>query len=780
MEWLTRRHFDLRGHAQCGAFHPTQPLLAVAVGKHIIEFDTLTGCKQSMVDIGGRVMRMSYSPSWSHVIVAVLEDLTIRSWDLESEHTAILYSPTDKKADKPVEVHIALTPLRQWLFFAAHRRSIVNVVGTVEGVRAATKIKTDVKKPITGLACHPRQPLLYIAYADGTIRAHNTQSFAVVYALGLDDPTVKLQGAGAIAFHNKEEILFVGDRSGALLAWDISAPTRLDLLGFDFGAEEESAQRVANMSREGRKKLLAVLQSARTEPGSIPKEKLAVLGTAGILSDQQIQQQLILGRGQSKITQATIADSVRKTFLYGSTQKNMQAATSNSGPVESVPLLSLTDPVDPLSDLPLCSGIYNYPSRVVMMDGCNLRAFNLSNGSVSLLKKFNPMSVDGGERRPRHLVHSAKQNAFLVFFKSGGGRGEAVVYRYLDVQEPIGEGMDTMAGLTGKDGTFTGTYDTQYAILDDDGYGLTLYALENPQEPEVGPDGGTSSTTAANGAGQEQRADDPLVESGVRRAPLDESTFVASAAMDFDRYAQQQEDEDSDANSVEDGEGARGGGGGRRGGGGGGGDRKGGGVTPFLFETPVQRIFGTPLGKPTHVRRAGACRRRAWLGAEGHSLSSFAVAAYPGSPRRSPLTKGAPFCCSVVGAWGDARQTSLLYAVTGSHLGLVQAYTDASGRPGGDLTESGGVAVLSTKPQEGKHVKLLALESVLQVRWQDKPAGAVAGVLTTHRVLLMSIRMEVLASTTAPLDLAYPTISSLHLPFPLGLAPLKLLDPTPA
>lgn len=34
------------------------------------------------------------------------------------------------------------------------------VVGTVEGGRAPTKIKTDLKKPVVNLACHPRLPLL--------------------------------------------------------------------------------------------------------------------------------------------------------------------------------------------------------------------------------------------------------------------------------------------------------------------------------------------------------------------------------------------------------------------------------------------------------------------------------------------------------------------------------------------------------------------------------------------------------------------------------------------
>jgi hypothetical protein len=35
------------------------------------------------------------------------------------------------------------------------------------------------------------------------------------------DPSLKLVGAGAITFHSTRDIMFVGDRSGALLAWDI-------------------------------------------------------------------------------------------------------------------------------------------------------------------------------------------------------------------------------------------------------------------------------------------------------------------------------------------------------------------------------------------------------------------------------------------------------------------------------------------------------------------------------------------------------------------------------
>lgn len=37
---------------------------------------------------------------------------------------------------------------------------VFEVVGTVEGGKAPTKIKTDLKKPIVNLACHPRLPVL--------------------------------------------------------------------------------------------------------------------------------------------------------------------------------------------------------------------------------------------------------------------------------------------------------------------------------------------------------------------------------------------------------------------------------------------------------------------------------------------------------------------------------------------------------------------------------------------------------------------------------------------
>nr|KYP66656.1 hypothetical protein KK1_012959 [Cajanus cajan] len=231
MEWTTLQHLDLR-HVGRGSrplqphaatFHPHQALVAVAIGTYIVEFDALTGNKISALDIGAPVVRMSYSPTREHTVIAILQDCTIRSCDFDLEQTCVLNSPEKKNEhiSSDAEVHLALTPLQSVVFFGFHKRMSVTVVGTVEGGRPPTKIKTDLKKPIVNIACHPRLPVLYVAYAEGLIRAYNIYTYAVHYTLQLDN-TIKLNGAGAFAFHPTLEWIFIGDRRGTLLAWDVS------------------------------------------------------------------------------------------------------------------------------------------------------------------------------------------------------------------------------------------------------------------------------------------------------------------------------------------------------------------------------------------------------------------------------------------------------------------------------------------------------------------------------------------------------------------------------
>ncbi|RDX80621.1 hypothetical protein CR513_38809, partial [Mucuna pruriens] len=251
MEWTTLQHLDLRHvgrgvrplQPHAATFHPHLVLVAVAIGTYIVEFDALTGSKISALDIGAPVVRMSYSPTRGHTVIAILQDCTIRSCDFDLEQTCVLHSP-EKKTEQiysDTEVHLALTALQSVVFFGFHKRMSVTVVGTFEGGRAPTKIKTDLKKPIVNLACHPRLPVLkdlvsslssnhtsalffltsLLLCPKGLIRAYNIYTYAVHYTLQIDN-TIKLNGAGAFAFHPTLEWIFVGDRRGTLLAWDVS------------------------------------------------------------------------------------------------------------------------------------------------------------------------------------------------------------------------------------------------------------------------------------------------------------------------------------------------------------------------------------------------------------------------------------------------------------------------------------------------------------------------------------------------------------------------------
>jgi hypothetical protein len=57
----------------------------------------------------------------------------------------------------------------------------VIVVGNVEGERAPTKIKMDLKKLLVNIACYLCSPFLYVAYVDGLVKDYNIKTFAIHY-----------------------------------------------------------------------------------------------------------------------------------------------------------------------------------------------------------------------------------------------------------------------------------------------------------------------------------------------------------------------------------------------------------------------------------------------------------------------------------------------------------------------------------------------------------------------------------------------------------------------
>lgn len=725
------QHLDLR-HAgrsskplqpHAAAFHPTQALVSAAIGTHIIEFDAYTGSKIASVDIGSPVVRMAYSPTAGHSLIAVLEDCTIRSCDFDTEQTCVLHSP-EKRTEQisiDTEVHLALTPLQPVVFFGFHKKMSVTVVGTVVGGKVPTKIKTDLKKPIVNLACHPRLPVLYVAYQDGLIRAYNIHTYAVLYTLQLDN-TIRLQGAGAFAFHPTLEWIFVGDRRGTILAWDVSTerplmigitqagsqpitslswlpmlrllvtlskdgnvqvwktrvvvnpnrppmqanffePAAIESIDIPRVLSQQGGEAVyplpriralevhpklnlaallfAGMSggdnrknraaytREGRKQLFAVLQSARGSSASVLKEKLASLGSSGILADHQLQAQLQEHhmKGQSQLT---ISDVARKAFLYS----HFMEGHAKNAPISRLPLITILDAKNHLRDFPICQPVHlelnffsrenrvlHYPVRAFYIEGANLMAYNLTSGSESIYKKLYTSIPGNVEIHPKYIIYSKKQHIFLVVYELTGGTNEVVLY-WENTDPQLANSKVTT--VKGADAAFVGPNENQFAILDEDKTTLSLYML---------PGAASQESFEKNVTASENQS----VE-----------TEVASIK----------------------------------------------GPMQFMFESEVDRIFSTPL------------------------------------------------------------ESTLLFASHGDQIALGKFIL------GYRLPSTDG-HYISTKAEGRKFVKLKVNETVLQVQWQETLRGFVAGILTTQRVLIVTADLDVLASTSTKFDKGLPPFRSL-------------------
>ncbi|TYG45991.1 hypothetical protein ES288_D11G220300v1 [Gossypium darwinii] len=551
---------------------------------------------------------------------------------------------------------------------------------------------------------------MYVAYAEGLIRAYNIHTYAVLYTLQLDY-TIKLLGAGAFAFHPMLEWIFVGDRRGTLLAWDVSTErpimigitqvgsqpiasvawlsmlrlliilskdgtlhvwkTRLEVnpnkpptqVNFFEPASIESldiprllsqqggeavyplprikalevhpklnlaALLFANMTsadmknraaytREGRKQLFAVLQSARGSSASFLKEKLSSMGSSGILADHHLQAQLQEqhNKGQSHLT---ISDIARKAFLYG----HFMEGHAKTVPISRLPLITIMDSKNQLKDIPVCqpfhlelnffnkeNRVLHYPIRAFSVEGMNLMAYNLCSGAESIYKKLFTSIPGNVEYYPKHMVYSKKRHLFLVVYEFSGTTNEVVLYwENTDLKLSNSKGST----IKGFDAAFIGPNENHFAILDEDKSGLALYILPGAVLQEANGKKGAVEPNLLS--------DEPV---------------------------------DAKLNSVQ-------------------------GPIPFMFDTEVDHIFSTPI------------------------------------------------------------ESTLIFACNGKQIGLAKLIQ------GSWLPNSDG-HYISTKTEGKKYARLKANEIVLQVHWQQTLRGYVAGVLTTQRVLIVSADLDVLAST---------------------------------
>ncbi|XP_012437014.1 uncharacterized protein LOC105763351 isoform X2 [Gossypium raimondii] len=736
MEWTTLQHLDLRHVARgiykplqphAAAFHPTQALVSAAIGTYIIEFDALTGSKLATIDIGSPVVRMAYSPTSGHSVIAILEDCTIRSCDFDAEQTCVLHSP-EKKTEhisSETEVHLALTPLQPVVFFGFHKRMSVTVVGTIEGGRPPTKIKTDLKKPVVNLACHPRLPVLYVAYAEGLIRAYNIHTYAVHYTLQLDN-TIKLVGAGAFAFHPTLEWIFVGDRRGTLLAWDVSTERPIMI-----GITQVGTQPITSLAWLPMLRLLVILSKDGTlqvwktrllvnpnkpptqvnffEPASIesldiprilsqqggeavyplphiralevhPKLNLAALLFANMSGGDNMKNRASYTREGRKQLFAVLQSargssaSVLKEKLSSMGSSGILADHQLQAQLQEQHIKGQSDLA--ISDIARKAFLYSH-----FMEGHAKTAPISRLPLISIVDAKNKLK-DIPVCQPFHLELNFfnKENRVLhypvrAFYVDGVNlmaynlsSGGDSIYKKLFTSIPGNVEYYPKYMVYGKKRhlflivyEFSGT--TNEVVLY---WEHTDIKLANNKGSTI-----KGCDAAFIGPNENQFAILDEDKSGLALYILPGAALQEAdgknAAVEPNFLPDQPVD--GNPNSIQ-------------------------GPMPFLFDTEIDRIFCTPI------------------------------------------------------------ESTLMFACNGKQIGLAKLVQ-------GYILPSSDGHYISTKTEGKKFIRLKANEIVLQVHWQETPRGYVAGVLTTHRVLMVSADLDVLASSSFKFDEGNPSFRSL-------------------
>lgn len=747
MEWSTLQHLDLRHigrgvrplQPHAASFHPHQALVAVAIGTYIVEFDALTGSKISALDIGAPAVRMSYSPTSGHTVIAILQDCTIRSCDFDLEQTCVLHSP-EKKSEQissDTEVHMALTPLQPVVFFGFHKRMSVTVVGTVEGGRTPTKIKPDLKKAIVNLACHPRLPVLYVAYAEGLIRAYNIHTYAVHYTLQLDN-TIKLIGAGAFAFHPTLEWIFVGDRQGTLLAWDVSTE-RPSMIGIkQVGSQPiksvaflPTLRLLVTLSKDGNLQVWETrvtvnpnrpsTQASFFEPAAIksidiprilsqqggeavyplprikaiefhPKSNLAALVFANVTSAETSKNKASYSREGRKQLFAVL-QSARGSSA--SVIKEKLSALGSSGVLADHQLQAQLQEHHlkghsniTISDIARKAFLYSHfmeghmkispisrlPLITVLDTKHHLKDFPVCEPYHLELNFFNKAN------RVLHYPSRAFYMDGLNLMAHSLSSGSDIIYRKL--YNSIPGNVEYRAKYlihSKKQRLFLVVYEFS---------GSTNEVVLYWENTDVQTGNSKSSTVKGRdaafiGSNENQFAILDEDRTGLALYTLPGGT--SQEVKDNDKVFEENQPTETNVGSIR-------------------------GPTPFMFETEVDRIFSTPL------------------------------------------------------------DSTLMFASHGNQIGLVkliEGYRLSTSTANGHY--------ISTKSDGKKSIKLKRNEIVLQVHWQETLRGNVAGILTTHRVLIVSAALDVLAGTSTKFDKGLPLFRSL-----LWVGPALLFSTTAA
>lgn len=160
---------------------------------------------------------------------------------------------------------------------------------------------------------------------------------------------------------------------------------------------------------------------------------------------------------------------------------------AKTAPISRLPLITILDTKHYLKDVPVCqpfhldlnffnkeNRVLHYPVRAFYVEGSNLMAYNLSSGVENIYKKLYASIPGNVEFHPKYIIYGKKQHLFLIVYEFSGATNEVVLY-WENTDSQLANSKGTT--IKGLDAAFIGPNENQYAILDEDKTGLSLYIL---------------------------------------------------------------------------------------------------------------------------------------------------------------------------------------------------------------------------------------------------------------------------------------------------------------
>lgn len=510
-------------------WHPRDPVLAVAVGEAVVEYDALSGCRRHLAEAPGVILELRYSHD-ANSLVALTQERVVVEWSMANWRRRVLVPPHPKASTKPMAsgllaVSSGPSPV---VYYSVNGKNSVRVVHTAPpavptGAKPArehvpgTKLRWDNKKPVVGLATHPAERnTLFVLLADGSLLLCSVAGGVLAPGYCLPVPLHAADVARAVPLHAAPHpsqpggalLLVEALATGATLV-DLAPrqePRIIGTVGFGGGAPlcgigiAAGGLLVAAGQLPGGN---AQLQAWRLLAGSSELLMLPAVATPGTIWDAAN------ASGASTALADTLGKGVALRALVHPPTGRLAVRVSGSPSHHTVLVLQLLDGADPGDGLgappcvPLHTGLgfwtggvdgsgsvvtkLRFPRYAHTISASKLSSYDLTHGLLADLAAPSPVNPATRQQRTlRRVVRSTPQSTWLLFMQvlsrsddlAAPAPGDWEFSMVPDQEAALSAGQWFMPGCSGA---FVGGNHDLVAILANSGRSIAVYETSKLQ-----------------------------------------------------------------------------------------------------------------------------------------------------------------------------------------------------------------------------------------------------------------------------------------------------------